>query len=298
MTHSYRKYLDIIGDLLYDVSSYLMSPFFVLMVYPERHREIIDKGVAMRMLSQVFHEFSRIVETNRELAGSKFSIEIIGDNGSKRAPKEEIIDIVRQAISLHREGLRKMLRETPSEDIIDFIEKYYVEDSEEEPVYVDTIETLNEVDRPVPVKLYLYSEKAKEKKMRLKKPARVEEKRQTLPLSDVEKILKEYDPSKAEVLDDYGHVRITRYRGHVFAEYWYVWEVVGNKAIRRDIVVIESPLSSITPEAAIEEGLLNIVDKVGSVYRKYRVIPVNTPGKTGYIVVFLQKKNNEQPHTE
>ena len=106
---------------------------------------------------------------------------------------------------------------------------------------------------------------------------------------DVEKLLKEYDPSKAEVLEDYGFVRITRYRGHIFAEYWYVWDVVGDKAIIRDIVVIEMPLSDITPEIAVQEGLLNIIDKVGSVYNKYRVIPVNKPGKTGYIVVFMKK---------
>ena len=289
--------------VLYDVSGYLMSPFFAAAVVPDRVEETLRHGVLMRLVAEALERAAGAARRKR-LRAFKFSIEYDAGRGPARVAKDWLLKIVGDAVALHRKGLRRMLDKTP-EGLLEVVKNHYVENADAKPLAVVSLDAdaTGALPEPIHMKVYLYPQDARETRLPRARSgageaaetgAEAREGRRELSREEVRELLRRYRIDGAEAVREEGGVRITRFMGHYFAEYRYVFRRAGGELVRELGIAglgisVKQAQAQLSPTLAAEEALQNIVPRYGEVYPVYRVFKVDKGDEVGYIVVFLLK---------
>ena len=232
--------LEELSLVLSDVSGYLVSPFFAASFAPDRLEETLRRGVQMRLVAEAVDEVAEVAR-RKGLREFKFSIEYASDRGPVRVSKDWLLGIVGDAVALHRKGLRHVLDKTP-EGLVELFRNHYVESADAEPLEVVSFDAdaTGALREPIHMKVYLYPGDAREVRLpRARSGAgeaagtRAETRKERRELSEerVRELLRRYSIDKAETVREEDDVRTTRFMGHYFAEYRYVFRRAGGELV-------------------------------------------------------------------
>ena len=292
-----------IADLLNDVGSILVSPFFLASVTrssvtrsKEKAEEYFKIGYYAMLFSQVFRKLTKEVR-KKGIRSFKFAIHSVSNNGCfYPIRKEDVVKLVSICEKLHRRGIRNILTYTPSST--EYIEKTYIETCNRKPLFSGSVHAeIPGIDsKGVDFKYYVFSSNAKEQRAlhvnRLFDEEASAEARGRLSSGRIRELLRNYDPDKAEVIDVRGNMRVTMINDVRYVEYRVrIRETSGGYERLDDdpLKIIYSKNTDIV-RTVISDALLNVRLSGYDVYPWYTVIVKRSKDATEYIVAFLTKK--------